>query len=57
MGRHWGQRGFDRLSWRKNEKKTLEIKKISSGKMDTSEEDDVWDEAAYYAHLDNLDFG
>ena len=26
------------------------------GWMDTSEEKDVWDEDAYYAHLDNLDF-
>ena len=24
--------------------------------MDTSEEEDVWDQDAYYAHLDNLDF-
>ena len=30
--------------------------KLKDGWMDTSEEEDVWDEAAYYAHLDNLDF-
>ena len=24
--------------------------------MDTLEEEDVWDEDEYYAHLDNLDF-
>ena len=30
--------------------------KLKDGCMDTSEEDDVWDEAAYYAHLDNLVF-
>ena len=31
--------------------------KLKDGCMDTSEEEDVWDEAAYYAHLDHLDFG
>ena len=26
------------------------------GWMDTLEEEQVWDEDAYYAHIDNLDF-
>ena len=30
--------------------------KMKDGWMDTSEEDDVWDQDAYYAHLDNLVF-
>ena len=33
-----------RLAWTKD------------GWMDTSEWEDLWDDDAYYAHLDNLDF-
>ena len=34
----------------------LRVAWTKDGWMDTSEEEDVWDEDAYYAHLDNLDF-
>ena len=34
----------------------LRVAWTKEGWMDTSEEEDVWDEDEYYAHLDNLDF-
>ena len=33
-----------RVAWKKD------------GWMDTSEEEELWDDDAYYAHLDDLDF-
>ena len=41
LGRAWD---LLRVAWTKD------------GWMDTSEEEDVWDDDAYYAHLDDLDF-
>ena len=34
----------------------LRVAWTKDGWMDTLEEEDVWDEDAYYAHLDDLDF-
>ena len=34
----------------------LRVAYTKDGWMDTLEQEDVWDEDAYYAHLDNLDF-
>ena len=34
----------------------LRVAWTKDGWMDTLEEEDVWDEDTYYAHLDNLDF-
>ena len=34
----------------------LRVAWTKDGWMDTLEEEDVWDEDEYYAHLDNLDF-
>ena len=35
----------------------LRVSWTKDGWMDTLEEEKVWDENEYYAHLDNLDFG
>ena len=35
----------------------LRVSWTKDGWMDTPEEEKVWDEDEYYAHLDNLDFG
>ena len=34
----------------------LRVEWTKDGWMDTLEEEQVWDEDAYYAHIDNLDF-
>ena len=34
----------------------LRVAWTKDGWMDTLEQEDVWDEDEYYAHLDNLDF-
>ena len=35
----------------------LRVSWTKDGWLDTPEEEKVWDEDEYYAHLDNLDFG
>ena len=34
----------------------LRVEWTKDGWIDTLEEEQVWDEDAYYAHIDNLDF-
>ena len=50
---YWPEKNF---KWPDANKEDPRPAWTKEGWMDTSEEEDVWDDDAYYAHLDNLDF-